>query len=130
MYKNISFLLLIFCFWLQDGYAHHSFAAEFDYDLTGVVDGEVIEVLYSNPHARYFIEVTNNEGKREIWDIQTMSVSALTRYGWRKDTIKVGDRVKIKGNLGRGNARKLWIREIIKADGTVITPTSGGAGHE
>lgn len=131
MNKFISFLLLfMICFLVQDGYAHHSFAAEFDYDLIGTVEGEVIEVLYGNPHARYFIELTNNEGKREIWDIQTMSVSALTRFGWKKDTIKVGDRVIMKGNLGRGNTRKLWIREVIKADGTVITPAPGGAGHE
>ena len=103
--------------------AHHSFAAEFDYDLTGTIEGEVVEALYVNPHVRYFVSVVGEDGKEEIWDAQTRSVSALTRVGWTKDLIKVGDRVVLEGNLGRDGARKIWIRELKTASGRVIRPT-------
>lgn len=106
--------------------AHHSFAAEFDYDLTGTIEGEVIEVLYVNPHARYFVSVMGEDGEEVIWDTQTRSTSALTRVGWTRDLIKVGDRVVLEGNLGRDGARKLWIREIRMASGRVIRPVEGG----
>lgn len=106
--------------------AHHSFAAEFDYDLTGTIEGEVVEVLYVNPHARYFVSVVGEDGQEEIWDTQTRSISALTRVGWTRDLIKVGDRVVLEGNFGRDGARKLWIREIRTPAGEVIRPAEGG----
>jgi hypothetical protein len=107
--------------------AHHSFAAEFDYDLTGTIEGEVVEVLYVNPHARYFIAVVDDAGAETIWDAQTRSTSALTRVGWVSDLIKVGDRVVLEGNLGRDNARKIWIREARLPTGKVVRPADGGA---
>jgi hypothetical protein len=106
--------------------AHHSFAAEFDYDLSGTIEGEVVEVLYVNPHARYFVSVIGDDGKAVMWDAQTRSTSALTRIGWTRDLIKVGDRVVLEGNLGRDGARKLWIREVRTAAGRVIRPVEGG----
>jgi hypothetical protein len=107
-------------------HAHHSFAAEFDYELTGTIEGEVIEVLYVNPHARYFVAVVGDDGEEAIWDAQTRSTSALTRVGWTRDLVKAGDRVVFEGNLGRDNARKLWIREITLPSGRVIRPVEGG----
>lgn len=104
--------------------AHHSFAAEFDYDRLGEIEGEVIEVLFVNPHARYFLAVTDADGNEVVWDAQTRSPSALTRIGWSRDTIALGDRVTLHGNLGLGETRKIWIREVRKASGEVISPTA------
>jgi hypothetical protein len=106
--------------------AHHSFAAEFSYDLTGTIEGEVIESLFVNPHARFFVAVKDGDGNEVVWDAQTRSTSALTRVGWTKDTIRVGDRVTLEGNLGRDNTRKLWIREVRTA-GKVIRPDAAPA---
>ena len=105
------------------GYAHHSFAAEFSYDEAGTISGEVVEVLFVNPHARYFVAITDASGKEVLWDAQTRSPNALLNAGWNKDTIRVGERVTIEGNLGRDGARKIWIRELRKSSGEVIRPT-------
>lgn len=119
--------LLTVCPFAPIALAHHSFAAEFDYDAMGTIEGEVIEVLFVNPHVRYFVAVIDAEGNEAIWDTQTSSVSALTRYGWTKETIELGDKVKLTGNLGRDNTRKLWIREAVMEDGTTVRPVAGGA---
>jgi hypothetical protein len=103
--------------------AHHSFAAEFSYEETGTISGEVVEVLYVNPHARYFIAIDNDSGEEILWDAQTRSPNALAAVGWNKDTVRVGERVTIEGNLGRDKARKIWIRELRRASGEVIRPT-------
>ncbi len=113
----------------SQGMAHHSFAAEFSYELTGSIEGEVIEVLFVNPHARFFIAVINDEGEEEIWDAQTSSSVGLTRFGWVEDTLQVGDHVVLEGNLGRDNTRKIWIRKVTLDNGRVITPTPGGADY-
>ena len=102
--------------------AHHSFAAEFSYDETGTVTGTVVEVLYVNPHARYFIAI-DGQSEEVLWDAQTRSPNALAAAGWNKDTVRVGEHVTIEGNLGRDKARKIWIRELRKASGEVIRPT-------
>lgn len=103
--------------------AHHSFAAEFSYDQSGTITGEVVEVLFVNPHARYFIAVKDASGKNVMWDAQTRSTNALTRTGWNKDAVRVGELVTIEGNLGRDGARKIWIRELKKQSGEIIRPT-------
>jgi hypothetical protein len=115
------------CLWAPTTLAHHSFAAEFDYEATGTIEGEVIEVLFVNPHVRYFVAVVDADGNEAIWDTQTSSVNTLLRYGWTEDLIHLGDRIKLTGNLGRDNTRKLWIREAVLADGAVIRPVAGGA---
>lgn len=128
--KLLSCLVLIGLLHASGAQAHHSFAAEFSYDEFGTIEGEVIEVLFVNPHARFFVAVINEAGEEEIWDTQTSSSVGLTRFGWVKDSLQVGDKIEMEGNLGRNNTRKLWIRKVTFEDGRVITPTPGGAASE
>ena len=51
--------------------AHHSFAAEFSYELFGSREGEVVEVHFVNPHAQVFFAVKNEDGEEQIWNAQT-----------------------------------------------------------
>ena len=102
--------------------AHHSFAAEFSYDLFGTREGKVVEVHYVNPHAHVFFAVRNEDGEEQIWNAQTFPPQTLLRRGWNRDSIKVGDRIIIEGNLGLGNSNKLWIVTITLEDGTIIQP--------
>jgi hypothetical protein len=105
--------------------AHHSFAAEFSYELFGTREGEVVEVHFVNPHARIFFTIENDNGEEEIWDAQTFPPRNLLRAGWDRDSIKVGDRIKIQGNLGLGNSHRLWIITMTLENGTVIYPNGG-----
>ena len=102
--------------------AHHSFAAEFSYELFGTREGKVVEVHYVNPHAQVFFAVKNEDGEEQIWNAQTFPPQTLLRRGWNRDSIKVGDRIIIEGNLGLGNSNKLWIVTITLEDGTIIQP--------
>ena len=115
--------LAVAAFVAQSAGAHHSFAAEFLYDKSGTITGEVVEVLFVNPHARYFVALDDESGKEILWDAQTRSPNALFPIGWNKDTIRVGERITIEGNLGRDGAHKIWIREVRKASGEIVRPT-------
>lgn len=105
--------------------AHHSFAAEFSYELRGAKMGEVVEVHYVNPHTRLFVAVTNDAGKEEVWDAQSHAISTLLRAGWQRDTVRVGDKVELEGFLGLNDSRKLWISTMKLEDGKVITVSAG-----
>ncbi len=100
--------------------AHHSFAAEFQADEMGTIHGVVSEVWFRNPHVRYYIEVTDENGETEMWDIRTTSPTLLVRRGWTKDTIKEGDEITITGHLAHDNRKLLSVIRIELADGTVL----------
>ena len=123
MNRLIPFLTILSLVMVANkSFAHHSFAAEFSYEFFGERKGDVMEVLFVNPHARIFFSVKNEAGSEEIWSAQTFSPQTLLRRGWNKDTIKVGDRITIEGNLGLENSRRLWITSMTLEDGTVIQP--------
>jgi hypothetical protein len=100
--------------------AHHSFAAEFIQE-EATIDGVVTEVWFKNPHVRYYVEVTMEDGSKETWDTRGQSPTALRRSGnWRVNTIKVGDHVVMEGYLGRDGRKLLSIRKVTLDDGTVL----------
>ena len=105
--------------------AHHSFAAEFSSEFFGSREGEVVEVHFVNPHAHVFFAVKNDNGEEQIWDAQSSTPQNLLRRGWNHDSIKVGQRITIEGNLGLGNSRKLWIITMTLENGTVINASGG-----
>ena len=105
--------------------AHHAFAADYEAGNEGVIEGTITEVIYKNPHARYYIEVEAGEGGTELWDLQTMNLMMLGRVGWTRDTLQVGDRIKVEGILGRNNTRRMSINVVTTEDGRVISPQRG-----
>jgi hypothetical protein len=107
--------------------AHHSFSAEFDANVREKLSGVVTEVRYSNPHVRYRIDVKNAAGATESWELQASSVTALRELNWEKDSITVGDVVKVEGQRGRNNALKLFIRGVEMEDGRMIGQAAGDA---
>jgi hypothetical protein len=124
MQKTILAILLIIVGSLPAS-AHHAFSADYEAGHEGTIEGTVIEVIYRNPHARYYLEVTNAEGASETWDLQTMNLIALGRSGWKRDTLKVGDKVKVSGTLGRDNSKKMYMEVVTFADGRMVSPTRG-----
>jgi polyisoprenoid-binding protein YceI len=122
--RYITLLLLPFV-QINSAAAHHAFAADYEAGNEGEVEGVITEVIYKNPHARYYLEVENDDGETELWDLQTMNLMMLGRVGWTKDTLQVGDHVKVEGILGRDNTKRLSINVVTVDDGRVISPQRG-----
>ena len=102
--------------------AHHSFSAEFDPDTTGELTGEIARVWFANPHVRYRLNVETGDGAVEEWELQLANVTTLRSAGWGPNTLEVGDRVSVQGQLGRRGAQKLFVRGAKLADGTELLP--------
>lgn len=100
--------------------AHHSFAAEFLADETATFHGVVTEVWFKNPHVRYYVEITNEDGSKETWDIRASSPALLVRKGWSKNTIREGDEITVTGFLGRDKRKILSVQTIELTDGTIL----------
>ncbi len=102
-------------------FAHHSFAAEFDAENTGELKGQIAQVWFNNPHVRYRLTTTGEDGSRQDWELQASSVTALATVGWNSKTLKVGDQVTVSGQFGRNGAKKLFVRSVVRADGSRVT---------
>src|SRR5687767_674387 len=106
---GMTLTALVCCIAVTSASAHHSFSAEFDPEARGEITGVITEVRFSNPHVRYRADVKNAAGQTESWELQTASVTAIAEQNWRKDSVKVGDVVKVEGQLGRNAAKKIFI---------------------
>ena len=111
VFASLVFLVAV------DASAHHAFSANYDLDNVGTVEGLIEEVYWANPHVHYYLRVTGADGTDELWDVETMNLSTMTRRGWTKSTLSVGDEVKISGAQGRGGARRIWMDQVERADG-------------
>ena len=104
--------------------AHHSYAAEFDSRNPQTIEGVVREVWFKNPHIRYYVAVTGEDGTEVVWDTRGLSPVKLVRDGWTKDTIRVGDRIKLYGHVGHTNKTIMSIIEVTLPDGRVLSSRS------
>jgi hypothetical protein len=105
------------CFVAGGASAHHAFSANYDLNNVGTIQGVVDEVYWANPHVHYYLRVTREDGADELWDVETMNLSTMTRRGWTKSTVSVGDEIKVTGAQGRSGARRIWMGEVERVDG-------------
>jgi hypothetical protein len=81
---------------------HHSVSAEFDTTKTVTFTGKVKEVNWGNPHIYTSVEATDPaNGKVTVFRVEGGAPNALFRQGWRKDTLKIGETVKVTGNRAK-----------------------------
>src|SRR5213594_2317516 len=77
--------------------AHHSFDAEYDSKKTITISGFVTKLDWVNPHAFVFIDSKDESGAVRTFKVEMGPPYALTRGGWKRDTVKIGDKVTVDG---------------------------------
>ena len=96
--------------------AHHSIFALYQdtfVDLEGVITGMDLR----NPHIRLTMLVENDSGEEEVWNLEGDSANAVERRGITRETLGVGDRVRVAGYPSRFGRRELLITNILMPDG-------------
>ncbi len=109
--------------------AHHSFASAFDEKKPVSVTGVMSEIRLENPHSWFFVEVTDASGKVTKWGFEGNTPTSLIRAGYKRDAVKVGDKVTIRGSHARDLSANMGAaRDIVLADGrTFIVGPKGAA---
>ncbi len=78
-------------------FAHHSFDAEYDTAKVANISGFVTKVDWQNPHAFVYIDAADDKGAVKSFRVEMGPPYALVRGGWKRDTVKVGDKVTVEG---------------------------------
>jgi hypothetical protein len=100
--------------------AHHSFAAVFDQNKPAKFTGTVTKVEWSNPHAWFYVDVKDDSGQVKSYACETGPPNILIRNGWKKDSLKVGDKVTVSGYRAKDGTDTFSTREILLPDGKKV----------
>ena len=100
--------------------AHHSIALVFDDSRRVSVSGVVTGFSFVDPHSGMTLEVTSSDGGVATWHIEMTARFTLVSQGWTERTVVPGDRVTVTGWPARSDARRLFARSLLSADGTEL----------
>jgi hypothetical protein len=100
-------------------FAHHSTA---EYDAKTIVEarGEIVTLLWANPHVRFTVSTKAIDGSDQLWEIESADLTRLDRAGLPHDIVKIGDVVTFAGNPSTRRERRMYVTNLLVADGREI----------
>jgi hypothetical protein len=96
--------------------AHHSFAAEYDASKPITLKGVVSKIEWTNPHARFYIDVKDETGTY-TWNLELASPNVLTRNGWTRKSLNIGDEITVQGAMAKDGSKMANARIVTLASG-------------
>lgn len=108
--------------------AHHSFAAEYDAKKPIDVMGVVTKVEWTNPHARFYVDVADASGAKVNWNFELASPNVLIRSGWKRTSLKIGDQVSVHGFRAKDGGNMANAASVVLSDGTKVFAGSSADG--
>jgi len=101
--------------------AHHAFEAEYDAGKVITISGTVTKIDWINPHAFVSLDSKDAAGLVHSYRVEMGPPYALVRGGWKRDTLKIGDRVTIEGaaaaKSGKDEAGSMQTTQMVLASG-------------
>ena len=98
--------------------AHHAFGAEFDRDAPIRLEGPIVRVEWVNPHSWIHIEVTNEDGTKQVWRVEAATPNILLYRGLRRECLTIGSVLIVDGYQAKDHS-------LPRANGRLVTFTDG-----
>ena len=108
--------------------AHHSFAAEFDASKAIRLTGVLTKVEWTNPHSYFYMDVKDDNGNVVNWGCEGGSPVALSRRGFKRADIKIGDTMIVDGYPAKDGSHLVDARRLTLSDGRTFWGGSAGDG--
>jgi hypothetical protein len=108
--------------------AHHSFAAEFDATKAVSLQGTVTKLDWMNPHIWIYLDTKDESGTVAHWQCEGGPPNTLTRNGWSRDSLKVGDQATIDGFRSKDGTNTCNARSVKLPNGRNVFAGSADDG--
>ena len=121
MLNRATITLSIMALWLfpaDFSAAHHSFATHYIVDEDFQISGTVTDVQLRMPHSFYYIDVVNDDGEVENWEVEAQSIALLRRMNVTRNTVVVGQEIDVIGMRSRDpDLRVMFANEFVLDNG-------------
>lgn len=108
--------------------AHHSFAATFDGTKALRLVGALTKIEWTNPHSYFYLDVKDENGRVTNWALEAGSPGALSRRGFKRGDIKIGDILIVDGYRAKDGSNLADARRVTLPDGRIVAGASAGDG--
>jgi len=98
---------------------HHSMS-EYDRSAVTELEGEVVDVLWRNPHILLWVETADDNGEAVVWELEGSAVSAQLRRGFTTSPVQVGDEVRVAGWPSSRRPQHLQVNHVLLPDGVEL----------
>ena len=105
-------------------YAHHSFAM-FDSSQHKLIEGDVTEWNYNNPHSWLIVQAPGADGAMTTWSFEGAAIVHAARQGVNGKSYVKGENVRIVMHPLRDGRNAGALCFVIKEDGTFTRPNDG-----
>jgi Family of unknown function (DUF6152) len=105
----------------RPSFGHHS-EANFNMGSEMHLMGIVSAIEFENPHVHISLAASTSQGQVEVWQIETASPNMLIREGWKRSSLKPGDRLAISGHPARDGSRTVLLETATLPNGQRFDP--------
>jgi hypothetical protein len=99
--------------------AHHSIGL-YDTEHLTTVKGAVTRIEWTSPHVFVYFAAEDADGNSVEWSMELDPPVLLRRYGWSKDTVKIGDVIDCTGAPAKSGAKAMRGAIVALPDGTQL----------
>ncbi len=100
--------------------AHHSVPAEYDVNKTITIQGMVTRTEWTNPHAHFWVDARNDDGRAASWELELPSPNGLMKEGVKRDFVKQGDQVTLSLWRAKDGSRLAHVLSLTLPDGRIM----------
>jgi hypothetical protein len=105
-------------------FAHHG-GSMYDRNRLVSVKGTVTAYDWANPHVMIFAQAADAKGSIQKWSIETRGgPNVLSKAGWSKDTIKVGEQITLIGYPNKNGSTNMRLQKVVFTNGMELYPGS------
>lgn len=105
--------------WVSSAIAHHS-AVAYDLQASASVQGNVVELLWRNPHVQLHLDVEGDDGQTERWVLETAATNNLVANGWRRELLEAGTPISVEYRPMRSGQPGGVIRWVSLSSGAIL----------
>ena len=113
-------VLLVFLVFTPLAMAHHSIGAFFDRSIDVEIEGVVTDIFWRNPHIGLTLEVVNEAGQTEGWELEGGTTNTLMRRGFTAESVRIGDRIRAAGAGSRRGELAILVSHILLPSGQEV----------
>ena len=121
-------IITLAALWAPVADAHHSFG-KFNMAKLITLTATVREWTWANPHTWVIVLVKKADGTTEQWALVGSSPNMMSRWGWKANDIKVGDKLMIDVHPGLDGQPIGALQTIFLANGKVLVDPAGSTGQ-